>query len=109
MYRSTCYKYPPPEQLHEELGLRFYVVHLHDGNDPDWTERSLFGTGKYAPRYVTVCRIKDEEGHELGYGEAVCSDKDVPNRKLGHEIAVSRAIKNYFQQKHSHEQAQQQE
>src|SRR5689334_24285162 len=105
-YRSTLSKpYPTPEELQEQ-GLRFYVHHIHDGNDPSYEFRSMFGEGKYAPIYVSVCTIKTEDGEKVGYGEAVCSDKDTPNRKRGHEIAVSRAIKDYWKTKVDHERNQ---
>jgi hypothetical protein len=105
MYHSTSKKYPSPEELQDE-GFRFYVHHIHSGNDPLYEWRAMFGNSKYAPVYVTTCTIKTKEGEQVGYGEAVCSDKDVPNRKRGHEIAVGRAIKDYMIKRTAHEQAQ---
>lgn len=97
MYRSNSSRLPTPDELHATYGIKFWVKHLHDGNDQDFARRSEFGIGKRPPHYVTTCIITNwDKNEELGYGEALCNQKDTPNRKLGHEIAVTRAIKDFL-------------
>jgi len=97
-YRSNSSKYPTPDQLHKHHGVKFWVYHYHDHNDPDYEYRLLVGTARGMPKYATICNITDDTGLKLlGYGEAICNPKDSPNRSLGHEIAVTRAIKDYME------------
>lgn len=97
MYHSNSSKLPTPDELHTTYGVKFFVTHIHDGNDESGARRAEFAGGKKAPIYVTTCLITNwDKSIELGYGEALCSHKDTPNRRLGHEIAVSRAIKDFL-------------
>lgn len=98
MYHSINPKLPSPDELHKRDKIKFWVRHIHDGNDPEGKERAEFTYTKVPPIYVTTCEITDwEEKEVLGWGESVCSHKDTPDRKKGHGVAVARAIKNYLE------------
>lgn len=43
---------------------------------------------------MTVVRILDHEGDEVGIGRAFCSENDVYNKRTGTEIALNRALKS---------------
>lgn len=52
--------------------------------------------GKNRPRYYTFARVIDRDTLEVvAEGDALCSYKDVPSRKLGRAIAHNRALKAY--------------
>ena len=47
--------------------------------------------------WITHCRLFDAETDELlSFGQARCSTKDNPNRKIGRAIAIGRALKRYY-------------
>jgi endonuclease YncB( thermonuclease family) len=51
---------------------------------------------KKMPRYYTVARVIDRDTMEVvAEGDALCSYKDTPSRKLGRAIAHNRALKAY--------------
>lgn len=96
MYHSNSHRLPSPQKIHEEHKVKFYVLHLHPENDPD-NDRYVYANGS---KYVTICWIKDEKDTIVGEGVAACHSKyDVPNRKMGHRIAVGRAIKDFLNNK----------
>lgn len=82
---------------------RLMVFHLHNGNDPDGTKRRQFCQGKKVMPYVTVAKLMIDVPTPFGMSTdeymawAVCNKKDTPNRRLGHEIAVGRVIKEYLE------------
>jgi hypothetical protein len=41
---------------------------------------------------VTTCRLLDEEGNEVVSAEAVCNPAESFNKRLGHRIALGRAV-----------------
>lgn len=44
---------------------------------------------------ITLCTVKRHNSHDLvSLGVAVCSDWDMPNKKLGKRIALGRAMRN---------------
>ena len=43
---------------------------------------------------VTVCILEDEDG-EVAKGIAICSFKDMPNKKIGRAIAKGRALHSF--------------
>ncbi len=48
--------------------------------------------------WVTHCYlIENATGKIMGSGEAVCSTKDQPVRKIGRAMAIGRALKEYDQ------------
>lgn len=50
--------------------------------------------GRKRPRYYTFARVIDRDTQEvLAEGDALCSYKDTPSRKLGRAIAHNRALK----------------
>lgn len=110
MYFSNSSKYPHPQELHDKFGIKFWVRHIHVGNDPDGSDRKHLVEDKkhfhdadgniMLPEYATTCVITDETGDlQVGYGESICGPLDTPNRRMGHEIAVTRAIKDYLTNK----------
>jgi hypothetical protein len=97
-YLSNSSRFPSPDEIHEKYKVKFFVHHWHEGNDPKMVERAKYGESKYIPIYVTTCTIMDwDQQVRLGYGEAVCSHKDIPNRSIGHQMAVGRAIKDFME------------
>ena len=49
---------------------------------------------KHHTNWTTHIYLTDTEG-QTSLGVAICHDLDQPNRKLGNQIALGRAIKNY--------------
>ncbi len=48
--------------------------------------------------WTTTCLLLDEgNGNLLGSGQAICSVKDQPVRKIGRAMAIGRALKEYEQ------------
>lgn len=77
-----------------------HMNHLHDHSDPKRERRKAVMPGA-RKRYTTVCRIVDKtNGATVAWGVAVCSNKDTPSRALGHEIALGRALKDFFEVSH---------
>lgn len=48
-------------------------------------------TGEHRRPMVTICRIRTDEG-EYAYGWAVCSERDLPCKRIGRAIAQGRAL-----------------
>lgn len=102
-----------PETKTEVLpeGFRLTVHHFHDGNDPNGKTRQMIQqavreereyTGHKPidiPAYASVAAITDQEGNRHGEGFSICMAGDTPNRRLGWEIAASRACEEFFQSK----------
>lgn len=76
--------------------LRVCVVHLHEGN---LSRNQLKRIGQTNTKYVTICRLKDEQGNVVAEGKGVCSAKDNPTRATGRAVAVGRALANYYDYK----------
>lgn len=47
------------------------------------------------PRYVTIARLYDQDGTLVSRGQAICSHRDNPSRKLGRIIAHNRCVKAF--------------
>ena len=76
---------------HLPLGIYAKVVHLHQGNT---TRNQLKKIGKTNARYITICRLYDDDHQfSIAKGMAVCGKKDAPSRQLGRTIAMGRALK----------------
>lgn len=79
--------------------LKVHIRHLHKGNSTD-EERTR--TYDYSDSevifmvhpYITQARLlkKDEV---VSRAEAACGQFDSPNRKIGRQIAIGRALKQY--------------
>lgn len=49
------------------------------------------------PLWMTFAYLKNPQTNEtIASGQAECSEKDIPNRKIGRAIAVGRALKEYY-------------
>lgn len=76
------------------------VRYLHRGNSSGHTRqrtRSIrqgtrFKVEAYTSPYISQATVRSVAGDILGVGEAVCSERDTPNRVLGRRIAVGRAL-----------------
>ena len=69
--------------------LKLVVSHLHDGNSDKHDRRGC--------RYATVAKLfRKDDGELIAIGEAYCSEKDTPSRKVGRMVAVGRALKEYY-------------
>lgn len=67
--------------------IRVMVQHFHQGN----SSRSM----RKGHSYMTRCRLLDKENRIfIGEGVAYCSCNDTPNRHLGRNVAVGRAMKS---------------
>lgn len=54
------------------------------------------GSARKLPRYYTVANVVDRETLQVvAAGDALCSYKDTPSRKVGRAIAHNRALKAY--------------
>jgi hypothetical protein len=73
--------------------LHLHVLYLHEGRCSNNQLKRIGGT---KTRYVTIARLKDEQGNVVGEGKAACSTKDNPNRRTGRAVAVGRALQEYF-------------
>jgi hypothetical protein len=78
-------------------GLKVRVRHMHTLE----CKEAAFNSGikvkqSKLPRYFSYAEVFDPKtGESLASGDAICSYKDVPSRKLGRAIAHNRAIKAY--------------
>lgn len=76
-------------------GLKVKIFHVHT-NEIKQALDFVGVKGKKRPRYYTFARLIDRETQEvLAEGDALCSYKDTPSRKLGRAIAHNRALKAY--------------
>ena len=70
--------------------LKAHVTHLHSGNS---SKRQRHGKA-----YRTIAKLIDIKTQNIvSVGEALCNEHDVPSRKLGRQIAVGRAFKDYLE------------
>lgn len=70
----------------QEIMVR--VVHLHEGNS---TRKQRKGR-----KYATVCRLVGPTGDVISEGYAFCSNNDAPRRDIGRQVAIGRAMKEYY-------------
>lgn len=99
-FRSNSKRWPTPDQLRHWHGVKFYLSHIYESNDPDGTRREPFKHHPKddLPKYVSYCAITTGDGKTvLAEDWAIVSPRDTPNRRLGHEIAVTRAIAQYME------------
>lgn len=76
-------------------GLKVKIFHIPT-NEVRAALDSMGVKGKNRPRYYTFARVINRETQEVvAEGDALCSYKDTPSRKLGRAIAHNRAIKAY--------------
>lgn len=69
--------------------LKLVVCHLHENNSDAHDRRGC--------KYATIAKLfGKEDGDLIAVGEAYCSDRDVPNRRVGRMVAVGRALKEYY-------------
>lgn len=91
------------EDIPEDHGIHLFRFHVH--NDPngdkrrEWLakrpgHRRTFSNGDI-PTYMTVALIKSATNTIVGVGISTCSTLDTPSKKLGHELALGRAIKDF--------------
>lgn len=84
--------YLPKEHFTEDAvpqHLKLVVCHLHDGNSDKHDRRGC--------KYATIAKLfNKEDGDLIAQGEAYCSERDVPSRKVGRMVAVGRALKEYY-------------
>jgi hypothetical protein len=88
--------YRNPPSIHEmrKIGWKVRVIHGYV-QDLKKTLNDFDLISKLSYRYTRIEITSPEYLH--GYGESFCSNKDQYNRKIGNRIALSRAIKNYFE------------
>lgn len=76
-------------EKHIPSELQVKVRHFHPGNSSN--------TKRHGKVYRTIAKLIDREsGAELAKGEAKCCDTDSPRRRVGREVAIGRALKNYY-------------
>lgn len=84
--------YSPKEHFTESAvppHLKLVVCHLHEGNSDKHDRRGC--------KYATIAKLfNKEDGDLIAQGEAYCSERDVPSRKVGRMVAVGRALKEYY-------------
>jgi len=69
-------------------GHRVRVKHFHNGNSSEEFR-------DHKP-YVTLASVLDTNQVPVGFGVSACSKRDTPNRKLGRQIAIGRAVKDFM-------------
>jgi hypothetical protein len=72
-------------------GCRVKVFHLTPKNS---SRRQRKGN-----QWVTIATVVNGEDQVLAKGIAQCKRGDTPNRKIGRDIAVGKAIKAYYEPK----------
>ena len=61
------------------------VIHLHPDNS---TRRQRRGS-----RYLTIAIAYDDAKNEIARAFSQCSHGDIPDKKMGYELAVGRVVK----------------
>jgi len=69
-------------------GFRLRVSHLHAGNS---SKRQRHGKD-----FRTIAEIVNESDEVFAGATAECSEKDSPRRQVGRQVAVGRALKNFW-------------
>lgn len=86
-------------------GYKLKLRHLHPGNSTPIERRNItheYGIGtktrdrNVPPKYVTIAKVFNASGNLVSVGVASCSNRDNPQRPLGHHIAAGRAVKQVF-------------
>ena len=73
--------------------LVLQVQYFHDGNSTKGMRRKTF---RQSTDYATVAMLIDPQSRRVvARGSACCSKKDQPNRQVGRQVAVGRALRNY--------------
>ena len=73
--------------------VKVVLKHFHKGN----SSRSA----RKGHPYMTLCQLYDRSTHLLiGHGESHCSNKDLPNRRIGRHVAIGRAMKEAGIERH---------
>ena len=80
--------------------LRVHIVYLHEGNS---SRSKLKKIGKTNTTYVTLAKlISKDTDITLAEGMASCSPMENPRRATGRQVAIGRALHNYFNGERAH-------
>ena len=87
-----------PQQV-DRAKYSIHVAHIHEGNDPNGSERFAYCAGGRKPaKYVTIARIVHRSTRTLvAYGIAIAGNRETASRAQGHAIALGRAIKSFME------------
>lgn len=64
-------------------GYKLHVKHLHPANSDK--------KARHNSKYLTICKVLTKHGNHVTTVTSQCSKQDTPSRKLGFELATSRA------------------